>query len=140
MTKSKNKVWFDISGFTELAERFNGLYKNTDKIAKECLTATHKNVTEKISKDIDRHIVTGNTKKSIYDRPVVTKEGQNAYSVNIGFDIENGGLPSIFLMYGTPRQKPDTKFRSDLYGSKTKQENFEMQNKIFQKYVQQLGD
>lgn len=140
VAKSKNKVWFDISGFTELAERFNGLYKKTDKIAKECLIATHKNVTEKISKDIDRHTVTGETRKSLYREPVITKEGHDFYSVNVGFDISDGGLASIFLMYGTPRMKPDRKFRSDLYGSKTKQENFEIQNKIFQKYVQQLGD
>lgn len=140
MAKSKNKVWFDFSGFTEMAEKCNDLYNRADEIAKECLTATHKNVTAKITKDIERHIVTGNTKKSIYDKPVVTKEGQNAYSVNIGFDIENGGLPSIFLMYGTPRQKPDTKFRADLFGKKTKTENFEIQNKIFQKYVNKLNE
>ena len=115
MAKSKNKVWFDISSFTELAERFNDLYKN-------------------------RHTVTGETRKSLYREPVITKEGHDFYSVNVGFDIAEGGLASIFLMYGTPRMKPDRKFRSDLYGRKTKQENFEMQNKIFQKYVQQLGD
>lgn len=139
MAKSKNKVWFDISGFTELAERFSDLYKSTDKIAKECLTATHKNVTEKISKDIDRHTVTGETRESLYREPAINKEGHDFYSVNVGFDIAEGGLASIFLMYGTPRMKPDTKFRADLFGKKTKTENFEIQNKIFQKYVNKLN-
>lgn len=140
MGKSKNKVWFDFSGFTELADKFTNLYKHTDEIANESLKASHKLITDKVSKDIQRHTVTGKTAKSIYVEPKIEKEDQDFYSVKIGFDINNGGLPSIFLMYGTPRMKPDRKFRSDIYGKKTKQENFEIQNKIFQKYVQQLGD
>ena len=53
--------------------------------------------------------------------------------VDVGFDIQNGGLASIFLMYGTPRMKKDTKLYNDIYGKKTRDEIRALQEEIFRK-------
>ena len=42
-----------------------------------------------------------------------------------------GGLPSIFLMYGTPRMKKDSKVYNAVYGKKTMDEVSMIQALIF---------
>lgn len=76
-----------------------------------------------------RHHQTGGTESSIQKSSKVGWDGETA-SVNVGFKISEGGLPSIFLMYGTPRQKKDTKLYNDLYGTKTKKQLIEIQKNI----------
>ena len=55
-------------------------------------------------------------------------------------DIKNGGMASIFLMYGTkvfgtPRVKKDTKLYSAIYGKKTKEKIKEIMSEEFRKVL-----
>ena len=75
-------------------------------------------VTEQARAAIQPHERTGKTEASLRENPTVEWTGTEA-AVNVGFDINNGGLPSIFLMYGTPRVKKDTKLYNAFYGAET---------------------
>ena len=75
-------------------------------------------VTEQARAAIQPHRRTGKTEASLIENPPVEWTGTQA-AVNVGFDINNGGLPSIFLMYGTPRMKKDTKLYNAFYGAQT---------------------
>lgn len=80
-------------------------------------------VTEQARAAIQPHYRTGKTEASLRENPTVEWTGTEA-AVNVGFDINNGGLPSIFLMYGTkvhgtPRAKKDTKLYNAFYGAET---------------------
>lgn len=75
-------------------------------------------VTEQARAAIQPHRRTGKTEASLIENPPVEWTGTQA-AVNVGFDINNGGLPSIFLMYGTPRMKKDTNLYNAFYGAQT---------------------
>ena len=80
-------------------------------------------VTEQARAAIQPHERTGRTEESLIENPPVEWTGTQA-AVNVGFDINNGGLPSIFLMYGTkvhgtPRVKKDVSLYNAFYGSET---------------------
>ena len=85
---------------------------------KKALIETHKVVTPKLEAEIQKHELTGKTEASLVKEPRINVEG-TMVSVDIGFDLDNGGLPSIWLMHGTPRQAPDKKLYQALYGRKT---------------------
>ena len=59
-------------------------------------------------------------------------------NISVGFDIKQGGLPSIFLMYGTPRMKKDTKLYADVYGKKAQERIKKAQEETFQKGIKKL--
>ncbi|MFR3520381.1 MAG: hypothetical protein ACLTT4_18380, partial [Coprobacillus cateniformis] len=64
----------------------------------------------------------------------VTWEGFVA-TVDVGFRIREGGLPSIFLMYGTPKMKKDTKLYNAIRGAKTKKYIYELQTEAMTRHI-----
>lgn len=59
-------------------------------------------------------------------------------SVGVGFDIYaagGGGMHSIWIMYGTPRIKPDTKLHNAVRGAKTQYEIREIMEKALREHV-----
>lgn len=85
---------------------------------KKALKATHALVTPKLEAEIKKHRRTGQTEDSLVKQPQMKVEGTYV-SVAVGFDLDNGGLPSIWLMHGSPRQQPDNNLYRALYGRKT---------------------
>lgn len=97
----------------------------------EALQKSKEYVDEQAHAAMKKHHRTGKTESTILDSASVEWEGHLA-SIKVGFDISGGGLPSIFLMYGTPRMAKDSKLYNAVYGPKTKREVKEIQEKIFQ--------
>lgn len=57
-------------------------------------------------------------------------------SVDVGFHLnQKGGFHSIFVMYGTPKMSKDTRVYNAIRGARTKQEIYEKQKDIMQKYL-----
>lgn len=135
-----SKCYLDFSGMEKVMKQFEEMGGNVKEAAEDALKATHQKITPGIEKAWRPHNIkyTGNTGKSIVKDPHVEWEGLVA-GVDIGFDITNGGMPSIYLMYGTPRITPDRNLYNSIYGSKTRKEAKELQREIIYKKMGRLG-
>ena len=116
---ARNKMTIDFQGFNELYEKLDRLNADTKRI----------------------------TENSLVTSPNLKWEG-NKVSVDIGFDISNGGIASIFLMYGTPRHMVKNKYGStgktaegvrqdmnlynSIYGTSTQNKVKKAQQKVFE--------
>lgn len=146
-----------MSKFSIEFEQFKQLEKQLESLAglngvieatENALLATDDYVTAEVDKAVanskynfDR---TGTTKGSI-DRDKKVEWSGTTASAKAGFRISAGGLPSIFLMYGTPNSdhpiKPDSNLKNAAKGqgihrdkiNKIQQEEF---NKVIKKYME----
>ena len=133
-----NKFSVKFDGFDEVVARLSKLEGDVKKITEKALKETHANITPNLHLEMVRHRRTGQTEKSIVENAKIDWVGSVA-SVNIGFDISNGGLPSIFLMYGTPRMKKDQKLYNAIYSKKTKKDIMKIQEDVFYEAIREAG-
>ena len=119
--------------------------KAMERATEAALRAAKQHVTPKVTKAIASanlpaggRYATGAARDSIDKDMSVEWEGFTA-SINIGFNLEQSGSVSIYLMYGTPRTKPVKGLKTAIYGSKTQKEISEIQadeiNKVIAKYM-----
>ncbi|MBO4520708.1 MAG: hypothetical protein J5787_05825 [Alphaproteobacteria bacterium] len=107
---AKNKGWgINFEGFTNLSERYQKLGGDLKKIADECLEFIPAKVNPGLDKAISKHKRTGKTAKSLVKGQKPTWTGDTA-TIQVGFDISHGGLPSVFLMYGTAKHTPRNQY------------------------------
>lgn len=123
---SKNKITIDFKVFEKYAEELDKLGGDLRAVTEDILQESHDIVTTETERAMQKHNKSGKTERSILRNEKVKWEG-NIASINVGFDIANGGLPSIFLMYGTPRHEPnhpgtekDQALYDAIYGTKIK--------------------
>lgn len=138
---AKNKIGLQFSGFEETIARLKELEGDVKKATEEALIESQAIVAENARNAMSKHHRTGHTEESIVTDKKVEWEGFEA-SIGVGFDISNGGLASVFLMYGTPRHAPnhpgtdaDRVVWDAVYGTKTKKAVAAVQNEIFQKAI-----
>lgn len=122
----KNKLTIDFDGFDILQKRLMELGGDAKQAAENALVQSHKIVTQKVTAAMVKHRESGDTADAIISAPAVKWTGDTA-SVDVGFDIVDGGLPSIFLMYGTqlhgqPHITPDRNLYNAVYGAQTRKE------------------
>ena len=97
----------------------------------------------------------GKTAESLLKNEKVQVEG-TTYYIHVGFDVSNGGLASIFLMYGSPKHtitryhgKKKTSWNHPgmdadavlydlVFGPATKTEIEKIQKKVFKKRMEGL--
>ena len=131
---AKKKFGLDLDGLEEFAKRLETINVSVQETAEEALSETHAHVTRKVEAAVAGSKYnfqrTGKTKSTLQKNPNITWEGSIA-TVRVGFDISNGGLPSIFLMYGTPSITPDKTLYNAFYGGKTKKEIKDIQQSVF---------
>lgn len=140
----KCKMSIDFKGFEEYAEKLDELNADLKSVIGQALESSHGYVTANIKKEMRKHHQTGDTEKSIMSDSKVVWDGSTA-SIDVGFDIANGGLPSIFLMYGTPRHAPghpgtsaDQRLYDAIYGKATKKKLNELQEKTLARAVKRI--
>lgn len=141
----KNKISLEFAGFSVLKRQLDMLGGDATKEAvNNALTASQQLIAEKTQAAMQPHRLTGKTAESIVDnsayKPVWT--GTTA-EISVGFDISDGGLASIFLMYGTklhgqPHIAPDRKLYDAVYGAATKREIQAIQRKEFEKVLEKV--
>ena len=130
---AKNKIGLQFDGFEEMIAQFDKL-GNVKPVVEEALIKSQEHVANNLKIDMAKHHRTGRTESTIADDKKVDWEGFVA-SIDVGFDISNGGLASIFLMYGTPRMQKDTKLYNDVYGNGTRKEIGKIQEEIFRSAI-----
>lgn len=127
---SKNKISLDFKNFEEYAERLDKLGGNLREAIEKALQESADLINQQLESDMPKHHRTGRTQRSILSNGRVEWSGTIA-EIKVGFSISNGGFPSIFLMYGTPRMDKDQKLYNDVYGAATKRKVREIQEKVF---------
>lgn len=133
----KNRLTVDFTGFREYMERLERLGSDTKGLVDKALKESFETVTPGIEKAIEPHKFTGETEASLVKNADVKWQG-NVGSVEVGFDITHGGLPSVFLMYGTPRMKPDMNLYNSIYGSATKSKVRKAQQAVFEEEMRRV--
>lgn len=124
--------------FSEYGEKLEAVGGNLKRATEEALEKSKDYVNGELHKQMVKHNRSHKhkTDKSIQDDAKVVWSGFEA-EINVGFDIEHGGLASIFLMYGTPRADKDQKLYNAVYGTATKKKINEIQQKIFEKAIEE---
>lgn len=132
----KMKIEFD--GFEQVVARINKLEGDVRKTSEKALKASRDYITPNIKKEMSKHKRTGKTVSSIAESEPVKWEGSKA-SIYVGFKIKEGGIASIFLMYGTPRMKKDHKLYNAIYGASTLRKIKNIQENIFYDEIRRIG-
>ena len=134
----KSKFAFRFDEMYDLADRIEKAGGDLQQAADKALRDTHDYITPQLSTGIARHVATGDTKESLVQSPKVEWLTPLKAQVNIGFDLGDGGWPSIFLMWGTPKMAPDVKLRKAAFGPGVKREVARIQREALEAFLQTL--
>ena len=102
MASSKNKITLSFPGIKDTIEKFEKMDGAVGPAVTEALQESYNYVTAHLEDQIEQHHRTGKTAESLLKNEKVQVEG-TTYYIHVGFDVSNGGLASIFLMYGSPK-------------------------------------
>lgn len=131
---ARKRFTLDFKEMEEYIQKLESMGGDLKETFDKSLRATHALVTKRAHESIRPHKRSGRTEASILDEARVEWNGHIG-SVDVGYDIKNGGLPSVFLMYGTPRMKKDPKMYNAIYGTATRKKVSEIQKTIFTKAI-----
>lgn len=138
------KVAVEFAGFDEVLKKLNKLGADTKQITEDALQKSFDIVTKKAEAAISKpnlpaggKFSTGRTEESLTRTLEVTWTGTEA-SAPVGFNIKKGGLPSIFMMYGTPRYMKVQAVYDAFYSSATEGEVLNAQREVFFKAMEEL--
>jgi hypothetical protein len=142
MAKNKMSIQFDgLEVYRKQLEQLGG-GQAVKRAFDEALEESQKLIAEKVTAAMSPHNNTGKVKRSIitHDPPEWTGD---TGAVNVGFDIMGGGLPSIFLMYGTqlygqPHIQPDRNLYNAVYGATVRKQIREIQEKAFSRVLNEV--
>lgn len=133
----KNKLSLNFEGFSEILNKLEKLGKSSNDTAETALVESKHYVHKNLESAMASHNRTGQTERALHYQDNVEWTGSIA-EMGVGFDISNGGLASIFLMYGTPKMSPDKKLYNAIFGNKTRKEISEIQGDIFRNYLRKV--
>lgn len=132
------KLKLDFSGLDKMIEDMHKMGANVKEVAESALKKSRDYINSNLESAMTPHNRSGETMKSLKDAPV--EWSGIVAKIPVGFDIKNGGLPSIFLMYGTkvygtPRVKKDMKLYKAIYGKATREKVQEIMKNEFQRVL-----
>ena len=128
------KLKLDFSGLDKMIEDMHKMEADVKGVAETALTKSRDYINDNLKTAMQSHIRTGKTLGSLKNATV--EWSGTVAKIPVGFDIANGGIASIFLMYGTPRMKKDTKLYKAIYGKETKEKVQEIMKEEFQKALE----
>ncbi|MDE5737144.1 MAG: hypothetical protein K2H93_02130 [Oscillospiraceae bacterium] len=132
----KNRLTIEFDAYDVLQRKLKEIGGNAKQTAENALKASHNHVTKKLETAIKPHKKTGETESSLRKTPIIEWTGDMVAEAKVGFHISDGGLPSIFLMYGTPSIEPDNNLKEAIYGTKTKNEIKKIQREVYEKSIE----
>lgn len=138
------KIKLEFAGFDEMLKKLNALEADTKKIADEAIRKSFEIVTEAAAEAVSEpnlpaggRYSSGDTKRSLVRTPEITWSGTVA-TVPVGFNIKQGGLPSVFMMLGTPKRMKVQAVYDAFYGDRIRGEYLNAQREIFHKAMEEL--
>ena len=135
---AKKYIGIDFSELEILSEEIKKMDGDVKKTSEKALIESQKYVAKNLHTEMKKHYLTGQTENSIVEDGEVKWIGNTA-SIGIGFSVSEGGLASIFLLYGTPKMEKDQKLYNTIFGKKTKEEISNIQAKAFNDEIEKLG-
>lgn len=102
--KSKKGARMEFYGSSELIRKIETLGGNIEGAVVKALKAGAKLPYEDMKSFAEQHIKTGDMAHSLTIGEPVIKNG--SIKMKVGFVVKQGGLPAIFLNYGTPMISP----------------------------------
>lgn len=140
-----SKMSLEFDGFKEVIARLEKLQGDVRGATEKALTETHSIVTKKAEESARKENLpakgeysNGGTLDSL-KRDATIKWSGTLASVEVGFNIEEGGLPSIFMMHGTPRNMKNQKMYDAFYGKVTQNEVKQAQENVFYDEIRKIG-
>ena len=146
----------NFKGFDEMAEKLTKMDGNIKHAVTRCLEAIPPIINPRLESDMQKHNDSGDTLESLEKNANVVWSG-TVGKIDVGFHITKGGLPSIFLMYGTAKHAPanqfgkysnkqqrgvtkDQKLYDDFYGTGVRRQIYEKQRQIMAEEIKkQMG-
>lgn len=143
------RMRMEIEGLSQLTNRLNRVGADTKKIAEKALKESHlytTNLAEEGIQDANlpakgKYSNNHESARSLYKEASIEWVGNKA-SVQVGFSIRKGGLPTIFMIYGTPRHMKVQKLWNALNLKKsrrTREEIKKIQEDVFYDELRRLG-
>ena len=136
------KLDLDFSGFDQILDELNKMGEDAQAVTDDALREAFKIITRKAEDAIQKPNLprqgkysSGRSERSLVRDPKITWSGSVA-SVDVGFNIKKGGLPTIFMMYGTPRYMKVQALYDAFYGEQTEAEIFAA---VSETYAKKLG-
>lgn len=145
MSKYTNKMGIEFEGFDEAIKRLEKLEGDVRSVTEKALKETHKIVTaaaeesaQKANLPAKGKYSKGDTLNSLKREASIEWSGTEA-KVPVGFSISNGGIASIFMIYGTPRKMKNQKMYNAFWGNQIHAEVLKAQEDIFYEEISKLG-
>ena len=132
------KLAIEFDGFERMMKGLEKLEGNVEKAAEEGLKKAKEHVTSNLRQGMAKHNRTRATVSSLDESMRTEWIGKTAV-IHVGFNIRNGGLPSIFLMYGTPRMAKDQNLYNAILGKKAAREVQDILEKTFSEAIRKAG-
>lgn len=109
MAKNKNrgssiKGGLEMYGVSDLLNKIEAAGGKVDEAVKKAVDNSLEQVGMKMQLFMLGHKESGDTYSS-YEQIMASVKG-NKVEAKVGYDVNKGGLPAIFLDVGTPKQKP----------------------------------
>ena len=101
----KSKCKLDFKGFEDILHDIEKMSRNTEEAVIEAIETSGKKANEQYIKFISNHKETGLTEDTLVNNPKAEKVG-NKIILYTCFDMNKGGMASLFLDKGTPLQRP----------------------------------
>lgn len=137
------KMSLEFDGLKNLLYRIDELEGDLRPAVDEALTKVQHYVQDQTRQAAAKYVkggteyATGKMKAAVKPDSGPTWAGNTA-KVGVGFDIRKpggGGMHSIWMMYGTPRIKPDKKLYGAIRGQKTKIQILKIMTETLQRHV-----
>jgi HK97 gp10 family phage protein len=129
-----NKMKLSMNGFEDMLERIRKAGGSIEKAAEAALVEGAKPFQDDLKKGIIKHHRTGLTEKALQENEV--KWEGNVATLEAGFKISKGGLPALFIEYGTPKQKADPFIRPAIESNTPKARR--IQKQVLSKILEEL--
>lgn len=144
MSISSNSAKIEFRGFDEILQKLTKLEADTKTIAEDALKATHQIITEKARISAQKPNLPrqgkyshGGTLESLKENAEIKWDG-TVGSVEVGFDISHGGLPSVFMIKGDPGYMKNQMMYDAFYGDQVENEVTAKQKEIFYKAMEKF--
>lgn len=140
---ARKKLTLDFPLYDTLKARLDEVGGDaTKKAVESALEKSHDFATKQLASAMIPHNKTNTVSDSLSRDSQVEWTGTEAF-IKVGFNIAEGGLPSIFLMYGTkvhgqPHVTPDRKLYDALYGATAKKQIQKIQEDAFFEAIEKV--